>query len=139
MPGGQIQLVSLTKKLSEVAVDGIDLTITGGEFFSLLGPSGCGKTATLRLIAGLEQPTSRQVLLDGADVTNVPAHKRNVNAVFQSYALFPFLSVDARGAGTPGRGHLTGRREYSGGGILACGGATARATRNWGVPTCSVM
>ena len=93
MPGGHIQLVSLTKKFTEVAVDGIDLTITGGEFFSLLGPSGCGKTTTLRLIAGLEQPTSGQILLDGADVSNVPAHKRNVNTVFQSYALFPFLSV----------------------------------------------
>ena len=93
MPGGHVQLVSLTKKFTEVAVDGIDLTITGGEFFSLLGPSGCGKTTTLRLIAGLEQPTSGQILLDGADVSNVPAHKRNVNTVFQSYALFPFLSV----------------------------------------------
>ncbi len=93
MPGGHIELVSLTKRFTEVAVDGIDLTIAGGEFFSLLGPSGCGKTTTLRLIAGLEQPTAGQILLDGADVSNVPAHKRNVNTVFQSYALFPFLSV----------------------------------------------
>ena len=91
--GGHIQLVSLTQRFTEVAVDGIDLTIAGGEFFSLLGPSGCGKTTTLRLIAGLEQPSGGRILLDGADVSNVPAHKRNVNTVFQSYALFPFLSV----------------------------------------------
>jgi spermidine/putrescine transport system ATP-binding protein len=78
---------------SEVAVDGIDLTVTSGEFFSLLGPSGCGKTTTLRLIAGFEQPTSGKILLDGVDMSGVPPHKRNVNTVFQSYALFPFLSA----------------------------------------------
>ncbi len=93
MPGGTIELVALTKRFGEVAVDGIDLQIASGEFFSLLGPSGCGKTTTLRLIAGFEQPTSGQILLDGADVSAVPPHRRNVNTVFQSYALFPFLSV----------------------------------------------
>ena len=67
--------------------------MASGEFFSLLGPSGCGKTTTLRLIAGFEQPTSGQILLDGADVSAVPPHRRNVNTVFQSYALFPFLTV----------------------------------------------
>jgi spermidine/putrescine transport system ATP-binding protein len=91
--GGRIQLMSLTKRFTEIAVDGIDLDIPSGEFFSLLGPSGCGKTTTLRLIAGFEQPTAGRILLDGTDVTNVPPHKRNVNTVFQSYALFPFLSV----------------------------------------------
>jgi putative spermidine/putrescine transport system ATP-binding protein len=91
--GGQVELVALTKRFTEVAVDGIDLTVHSGEFFSLLGPSGCGKTTTLRLVAGLEQPTAGRVLLDGADVTDVPPHRRNVNTVFQSYALFPFLSV----------------------------------------------
>src|SRR6266853_862832 len=93
MPGGRIQLVSLTKRFAEAAVDGIDLEIASGEFFSLLGPSGCGKTTTLRLIAGFEQPTEGKILLDGVDVSGIPPHKRNVNTVFQSYALFPFLSV----------------------------------------------
>ena len=93
MPGGHIQLVSLTKRFTDVAVDGIDLAVESGEFFSLLGPSGCGKTTTLRLIAGFEQPTSGRILLDGTDMSGVPPHKRHVNTVFQSYALFPFLSV----------------------------------------------
>jgi spermidine/putrescine transport system ATP-binding protein len=91
--GGRIELVSLTKRFAEVAVDNIDLQIASGEFFSLLGPSGCGKTTTLRLIAGFEEPTAGQILLDGQDVSAVPPHRRNVNTVFQSYALFPFLTV----------------------------------------------
>jgi spermidine/putrescine transport system ATP-binding protein len=91
--GGKIELVALTKRFAEVAVDEIDLTIASGEFFSLLGPSGCGKTTTLRLIAGFEQPTAGRILLDDIDVSGVPPHKRNVNTVFQSYALFPFLTV----------------------------------------------
>jgi spermidine/putrescine transport system ATP-binding protein len=93
MAGGRIELVGLTKRFAETAVDDIHLQIASGEFFSLLGPSGCGKTTTLRLIAGFEQPTSGQILLDGIDVSGVPPHKRNVNTVFQSYALFPFLTV----------------------------------------------
>ena len=93
MAGGSIELSGLTKRFSEIAVDNIDLTVPSGEFFSLLGPSGCGKTTTLRLIAGFEQPTSGKILLDGADVSGVPPHRRNVNTVFQSYALFPFLDV----------------------------------------------
>src|SRR6201986_5520490 len=93
-----IELVGLTKRFGHgaaghAAVDNIDLSVAGGEFFSLLGPSGCGKTTTLRLIAGFEEPTAGRILLDGADVSHVPPHKRNVNTVFQSYALFPFLSV----------------------------------------------
>ncbi|HEX3923470.1 MAG TPA: ABC transporter ATP-binding protein [Streptosporangiaceae bacterium] len=93
MAGGRIDLISLTKRFTEVAVDSIDLAIASGEFFSLLGPSGCGKTTTLRLIAGFEQPTAGQILLDGVDVSGTPPHRRNVNTVFQSYALFPFLTV----------------------------------------------
>src|SRR5215471_3821528 len=95
MTGGQVQLVDLVKRFAEVtAVNGINLEIAGGEFFSLLGPSGCGKTTTLRLIAGFEQPTEGSILLDGRDVAHTPPHKRNVNTVFQSYALFPFLTVE---------------------------------------------
>src|SRR6266851_307495 len=95
MTGGQIQIVDLVKRFAEVtAVDGINLDVVAGEFFSLLGPSGCGKTTTLRLIAGFEQPTEGRILLDGRDVAQTPPHKRNVNTVFQSYALFPFLTVE---------------------------------------------
>ena len=80
------------------AVGRNDVTLHGldrrGEFFSLLGPSGCGKTTTLRMIAGFEQPTGGQILLDGQDLVAVPPHRRPVNTVFQSYALFPHLSVE---------------------------------------------
>jgi spermidine/putrescine transport system ATP-binding protein len=94
MAGGRIELAGLSKLFGDsTAVDNIDLSVASGEFFSLLGPSGCGKTTTLRLIAGFEQPTSGRILLDGADVSAVPPHRRDVNTVFQSYALFPFLSV----------------------------------------------
>jgi spermidine/putrescine transport system ATP-binding protein len=89
-----VTLVALTKRFSEVvAVESVDLHVASGEFFSLLGPSGCGKTTTLRLIAGFEEPTSGQILLDGVDVAGEPPYKRNVNTVFQSYALFPHLRV----------------------------------------------
>jgi spermidine/putrescine transport system ATP-binding protein len=94
MGGGEIRLVGLVKRFEDVtAVDGIDLDVPGGEFFALLGPSGCGKTTTLRLVAGFEQPTGGRILLDGVDMVRTPPHKRKVNTVFQSYALFPFLSV----------------------------------------------
>jgi len=94
MARGEIELSKLTKQFEELtAVDGIDLHIPGGEFFSLLGPSGCGKTTTLRMIAGFEQPTSGEILLDGTDVAYTPPHQRNVNTVFQNYALFPHLNV----------------------------------------------
>jgi len=94
MPGGHVQLLDLVKRFGDVAaVDGIDLDFPPGEFFSLLGPSGCGKTTTLRLIAGFERPDEGQVLLDGIDLAQTPPHKRNVNTVFQNYALFPHLSV----------------------------------------------
>ena len=91
---GEVRLEELTKSFGEVvAVDGIDLHMPPGEFFTLLGPSGCGKTTTLRMIAGFERPTSGRIMLDGTDVAQVPPHKRNVNTVFQSYALFPHLDV----------------------------------------------
>jgi spermidine/putrescine transport system ATP-binding protein len=76
-----------------VAVDHIDLDVKDGEFFSLLGPSGCGKTTTLRMIGGFEQPTSGRIELAGQDVTWLPPYKRNVNTVFQNYALFPHLTI----------------------------------------------
>jgi len=76
-----------------VAVGGVDLDIAEGEFFSLLGPSGCGKTTTMRMIAGFEEPTQGAIRLHGQDVTGVPPNKRDVNMVFQSYALFPHMNV----------------------------------------------
>jgi spermidine/putrescine transport system ATP-binding protein len=92
--GGEVSVVDLVKQFGEVtAVDGINLQMPAGEFFSMLGPSGCGKTTTLRMIAGFEQPTSGRILLDGDDMAYTPPHKRNVNTVFQSYALFPHLNV----------------------------------------------
>jgi spermidine/putrescine transport system ATP-binding protein len=92
---GEIRLEELTKTFDDfVAVDGIDLHMPPGEFFTMLGPSGCGKTTTLRMIAGFEHPTSGRIMLDGSDVARVPPHKRNVNTVFQSYALFPHLDVE---------------------------------------------
>jgi spermidine/putrescine transport system ATP-binding protein len=92
--GGAVTLEKLEKRFDdEVAVDGIDLHIDSGEFFALLGPSGCGKTTTLRMIGGFERPTSGRVLIDGQDVSDIPPEKRPVNTVFQSYALFPHLSV----------------------------------------------
>ena len=75
------------------AVKGITLSIAEGEFFSLLGPSGCGKTTTMRMIAGFEEPTTGTIRLHGQDVTDVPPNKRDVNMVFQSYALFPHMNV----------------------------------------------
>jgi spermidine/putrescine transport system ATP-binding protein len=92
---GEIRIEKLVKSFGGgvVAVDGIDLVMPPGEFFTMVGPSGCGKTTTLRMIAGFEQPTSGRILLDGEDVANTPPHKRNVNTVFQSYALFPHLNV----------------------------------------------
>jgi len=89
-----VSLRGLTKVFGgATVVDDLDLDIASGEFFSLLGPSGCGKTTTLRMIAGFSDPTSGTVLVDGADVTSTPPHKRDVNTVFQSYALFEHLDV----------------------------------------------
>ena len=89
-----IQLDHVRKSFGDfVAVEHADFGIEQGEFFAMLGPSGCGKTTTLKMIAGFEQPTSGKVLLNGVDVSRVPPYKRNVNTVFQQYALFPHMTV----------------------------------------------
>ncbi len=91
---GHIVLTSVTKRFGDnTVVRDLDLTIDKGEFFTMLGPSGCGKTTTLRMIAGFEEPSEGHVLLEGRDVTRVPASKRPVNMVFQAYALFPHMTV----------------------------------------------
>jgi spermidine/putrescine transport system ATP-binding protein len=89
-----VRFEGVTKRFgSATAVEDLNLTIRQGEFFSLLGPSGCGKTTTLRMVAGFEQPTEGRIFLDGEPVAGVPPYKRNVNTVFQSYALFDHLDV----------------------------------------------
>jgi spermidine/putrescine transport system ATP-binding protein len=92
--GPVVEIDHVTKRFSDyAAVTEADFSIAAGEFFSLLGPSGCGKTTTLRMIAGFEIPTEGAIRLEGVDVSRVPPHKRNVNTVFQHYALFPHMSV----------------------------------------------
>ncbi|MCB2056748.1 MAG: ABC transporter ATP-binding protein, partial [Novosphingobium sp.] len=91
-----ISIRNVTKRFKgapSAAVDDVSLDIMPGEFFVLLGPSGCGKTTLLRMIAGFEIPTSGQILIDGQDMADVPPNKRPVNMVFQSYAVFPHMSV----------------------------------------------
>jgi len=89
-----IRLERVTKRFDDVvAVDDVSLAIERGSFFALLGPSGCGKTTTLRMIGGFEEPTGGAIFLGDADVTGLPPYKRDVNTVFQSYALFPHLSI----------------------------------------------
>jgi len=89
-----VELKNVTKKFDDVtAVDGLSIAVDEGEFFSLLGPSGCGKTTTLRLIAGFEEPTHGSIRIKGQDVTGKRPYQRNVNTVFQNYALFPHLTV----------------------------------------------
>jgi len=90
-----VRLDRVTKRFGEVsAVHEVSLDIEAGEFFALLGPSGCGKTTLMRLIAGFEQPDEGRVFIGGVDMTDVPPHKRPVNMMFQSYALFPHMSVE---------------------------------------------
>ena len=91
---GDLHLESLVKSFGDfTAVDGINLTIPQGSFFALLGPSGCGKTTTLRMVAGLEEPTSGHVFIGDSDITYTKAHQRPVNTVFQNYALFPHMDI----------------------------------------------
>lgn len=92
--GADLQLVGISKQYPGfTAIDSLDLTIPAGSFFALLGPSGCGKTTTLRLIAGLEEPSAGRILVGGRDVTATKTYQRPVNTVFQSYALFPHMSI----------------------------------------------
>src|SRR5262249_21104765 len=95
-----VRLDRLSKSFDGIkrAVDGVDLAIAAGEFFALLGPSGCGKTTTLRMIAGFETPDEGRIRVGGADVTDVPVHRRNLGMIFQSYALFPPPRVAETGA-----------------------------------------
>ena len=91
-----LELKNIKKRFGETDVlNGITLSIKKGEFITFLGASGCGKTTTLRIIAGLEEPDSGTVFLDGKDVTSIPPNQRDVNTVFQNYALFPHLNVEA--------------------------------------------
>ena len=92
--GAQVRLEGIAKRFGATrAVDGVTLVVAPGEFITLLGPSGCGKTTTLRIVAGLEEPTSGRVWIGEEDVTDLPPHARDVSMVFQSYALFPHLTV----------------------------------------------
>jgi putative spermidine/putrescine transport system ATP-binding protein len=94
VPAAAVSARGLTKHFGDVhAVDELELEIADGEFFSMLGPSGSGKTTVLRLIAGFESPTSGRVLLGEDDVTDLPPHRRDVNTVFQDYAIFPHMDV----------------------------------------------
>ncbi|MCY4457649.1 MAG: ABC transporter ATP-binding protein [Acidimicrobiaceae bacterium] len=91
---GSVTLQGVTKRFGKtVAVEAIDLNVKPREFISLLGPSGCGKTTTLRMVSGFEEPTNGRILISGTDATGVPPHKRRVNTVFQSYALFEHMTV----------------------------------------------
>lgn len=92
--GADLELVGIRREFPGfTAIENLDLHIPAGEFFALLGPSGCGKTTTLRLVAGLDQPTKGKILIGGQDVTETKAYQRPVNTVFQSYALFPHMTI----------------------------------------------
>jgi len=106
-----VELIDVTKRFGDVtAVDRMNLRIERGEFYSLLGPSGCGKTTTLRMIAGFEQPTEGEITLAGRPIAGVPPYRRNVNTVFQHYALFPHMDV-ARNVGYGLRQQKVGKTE----------------------------
>ena len=104
-----IEFRNVTKRFGDfVAVDDLSLVIYEREFFALLGPSGCGKTTLMRMVAGFEEPTAGQVLLDGQDLAGVPPYRRPTNMMFQSYALFPHMT--RRGATSPSASSRTACR-----------------------------
>ena len=135
----QIELIGVRKEFGEgrghkvVAVEGADLTVGDGELFAILGPSGSGKTTVLRMVAGFEQPTAGTIRLGGVDVTALPARRRDVNTVFQEYALFPHMTCPERGVRAEGQGRATRRtpqahvRRARHGAVERRGGAKARA------------
>jgi spermidine/putrescine transport system ATP-binding protein len=108
-----VQLRAVTKRFGALtAVDAVDLDVTPGEFLTLLGPSGCGKTTTLRMVAGFEEPTAGEILIGGRSAVGLPPYRRDVNTVFQQYALFPHLSVlDNVAYGLKQRGLPKGERK----------------------------
>ena len=90
-----VDLIHISKGFDgQLVLDDLNLSIHENEFLTLLGPSGCGKTTTLRILGGFESPDSGQVIFDGKDITNLPPNKRNLNTVFQKYALFSHMSVE---------------------------------------------
>ena len=94
-PAADVRLENVVKRFDDsVAVDGISVEIPRGSFFAMLGPSGCGKTTTLRMIGGFEEPTEGRIFLGDQDVVGLPPYKRDVNTVFQSYALFPHMTIE---------------------------------------------
>ena len=132
-----IRLEQLTRRYgSVVALDRLDLDVAGGEFLALLGPSGCGKTTALRAIAGFDRPDEGRVLLDGRDITDIPANKRDMGMVFQAYSLFPNLTVARerrlRPAGAPPRQRPSRPR-----GRPSCWTWSASPTAPTGTPTSS--
>ena len=140
-----IRLQGVHRHFGEVrAVDGVDLEIADGEFFSMLGPSGSGKTTVLRLIAGFEQPTSGTIELAGKDITGTAPFERDVNTVFQDYALFPHMNVlDNVAYGLRVRGVKKAAQEISehalilghSVGLTICGGSPVRrAVRSPHIP-----
>jgi putative spermidine/putrescine transport system ATP-binding protein len=130
-PGVAVRLEGLTRRYgSVVALDALDLDIAGGEFLALLGPSGCGKTTALRAIAGFDRPDAGRVRLDGRDITDVPANKRDMGMVFQAYSLFPNLTVAENVAfGLRVRGRGKGERAGRAGELLELVGLADRGDR----------
>lgn len=129
--GSLVELNSLVRKFGDLyALDGFSLTINPGELIALLGPSGCGKTTALRLLAGLDLPDSGKVIVDGQDLTNVPANKRDMGMVFQAYSLFPNLTaIENVAFGLKVRGIDTEKRLKKASELLELVGLTTQANR----------